>query len=76
MLLPDVTAPELLAFTLDLSQNTLDIMFDEMVEHWSIKPVYIQLLSSDNTSDVSTQYMRLTNYSIVLGDVKARLEVF
>jgi hypothetical protein len=69
---PDTTAPELLAFSIDLSTDTIDIVFDELVEHWSINPMHIQLLSSSNTSDPDTEYLQLSNYSIVLGDTHSR----
>ena len=69
---PDSTPPQLLAFSLDLSHDTLEIMFDELVEHWSLHPMHIQLLSSDNISHPDTDYLQLSNYSVVLGDEDSR----
>ena len=70
--IPDTTPPELLAFSIDLSTNKINIEFDEMVEHWSINPTHIHLLSSSNLSDPDIDFLPLSNYSVLIGDAHSR----
>ena len=62
--LQDFTAPQLLAFDLDMDEGTLKFYFSESVSISSLEPTNVTLLS-DETADASSTNYTLTGFSDV-----------